>query len=453
MAAGETSQATDRGGRPAIDAREGPSQAPRSGARSEPQASEGPLQAPRSGARSQDEALPRRPTAREASEGPLVGVRVLDFSTVGPAARCARILADYGADVVKVGAPASRAGSQIEPAFWAYSGHRGMRRVRLDLKAPAGRDAFLCLATRADVVLESFRPGVADRLGVGWQAVRAANPRAVYCATSGYGQSGPAAGWAGHDLDYLAVGGFLACSERGRDGKPPLPGATVADAAAGGMHAAVAILAALLRRERTGGGQYLDVAVAEGVLSLMALAVDEHLATGAEPGPGHDLLTGRYACYDTYRARDGRWLAVAAIEPRFYANLCRALGLERWIPHQTDDAAQEAIRADFRTAFARRDRDAWVAELAPADTCVAPVRSVAELAEDPQLVARGVFCEAEHPRHGRFRQLAPVLAGAARPPGPVPLREGAETDTDELLREAGFDGAEIRKLVADGVVQ
>jgi len=391
--------------------------------------------------------------ADPAREGPLAGFRVLDFSTVGPAARCARILADYGAEVVKVGAPARRSGSQIEPAFWAYSGHRGMRRVRLDLKAPAGRGAFLRLAARADVVLESFRPGVADRLGVGWEAVRAANPRAVYCATSGFGQTGPAAAWAGHDLDYLALAGFLASSEPARDGKPPLPGATVADAAAGGMHAAVAILAALLRRERTGHGAYLDVAVAEGVLSLMALAIDEHLATGAEPGPGHDILTGRYACYDTYRARDGHWLAVAAIEPRFYANLCRALGLERWIPHQTDDAAQEAIRADFRAAFARRERDAWVAELAPADTCVAPVRTVAELAADPHLAARGVFCEAQHPRHGRFRQLAPVLAGAPRLDGPIPLRDASETDTAALLREAGLDEAEVRKLVAEGLVQ
>lgn len=402
--------------------------------------------------------------------GALEGYRVLDFSTVGPAARCARILADYGAEVVKIGAPPSRqaaaaarselqasgdkrfVGVQIEPAFWAYAGHRGMRRARLDLKSPAGRDAFLRLVAAADVVLESFRPGVADRLGIGWDAVRAANPRAVYCATSGYGQTGPAAAWAGHDLDYLAVGGFLACSEPGADGKPPIPGATVADSAAGGMHAALAILAALLRRERTGRGEYLDVSVVEGVLSLMALAVDEHLATGAEPGPGHDVLTGRYAFYDTYPARDGRWLAVGAIEPRFWANLCRALGLERWIPHQTDDAVQDAIRADLRAAFACRDRDDWVEALGPADTCVAPVLSVAELARDPQLAARGVFCEAEHPEHGRFRQLAPVLAGMPRPPGPVPLRAAGETDTAELLRAAGLSDDEIRKLAGEGVV-
>jgi alpha-methylacyl-CoA racemase len=382
----------------------------------------------------------------------LDGVVVLDLATVGPAARCSRILADYGATVVKVGAPPKRGGVQIEPVFHAYSGQRGAKRIRIDLKSDAGRAAFLRLAARADVVIESFRPGVADRLGIGFAAVRAENPRIVYCSTSGYGQTGPAAGWAGHDLNYLALGGYLASSEPGAGGKPPLPGATVADGAAGGMHAAIAILAALLRRQRTGEGEHLDVSVAEGVLSLMALQIDEHLATGAEPGPRHDILTGRYACYDVYPARDGRWLAVGAIEPAFFANLCRALGLERWIPHQLDDAAQDAIRADLRAAFATRDRDAWVAELAPADTCVAPVRCVAELASDPQLLARGAFCEADHPARGRFRQLAPVLAGMERPDGPVALRDAAASDAAELLGAAGLAAAEIERLASEGVV-
>lgn len=382
----------------------------------------------------------------------LGGIRVLDFSTVGPAARCARTLADYGAEVVKVGAPPKKSGVQIEPVFHAYAGQRRMKRVRLDLKSPDGVEAFLRLAEGADVVLESFRPGVAARLGVGWEAVRGVNPRIVYCATSGYGQDGPAAERAGHDLNYLAVGGYLACSEPGADGKPPIPGATIADSAAGGMHAVIAILAALLHREQTGEGEYLDVSVADGVLSLMALAVDEHLATGVEPGPRHGVLTGRYAFYDTYRARDGRWLAVGAIEPHFWANLCNALGLDRWIPHQTDEEVQDSIRADLRTAFASRDRDDWVAELAGEDTCVAPVYSVAELVDDPQFVARRVFCEANHPEHGRFRQVGPVLAGMRRPRGRVVLRGAGQTDTDALLREAGFAAEHIDRLRSEGVV-
>ena len=387
-----------------------------------------------------------------AESASLESVTVLDLSTVGPAARCARILADYGARVVKIAAPARVGSVQIEPAWWSYGASRGMQRVRIDLKAAAGRDAFLRLAARADVVIESFRPGVTERLGIGYEAVCDVNQRVIYCSTSGYGHDGPRARWAGHDLDYLAVSGYLHCSGRRSDGGPALPGATVADAAAGGMHAAIAILAALFAREATGRGARLDVSVAEGALALMALHVDRYLATGEDPGPGSDLLTGRYACYDVYACRDGRWLAVAAIEPAFFANLCRALGLERWIPHQSDDALQDALRADLRAAFAKRDRDDWVAELGPADTCVAPVLSVAEVARDPHFAARSAFCEAEHATQGRVRQVGPVLAGMPRPVRPVRACDGARSDTDDLLRGAGFAPSEIDALRRDGVV-
>ncbi len=386
------------------------------------------------------------------SAAALAAITVLDFSTVGPAARCARILADYGASVIKVGAP-PRAGSvQIDPPFHSYAGGRGMKRLRVDLKAPAGRDVVLRLAARADVAIESFRPGVAARLGLGYEALRAVNERIVYCSTSGYGQQGDRAAWAGHDLDYLAVGGFLHMSGRRTDGGPALPGATVADAAAGGMHAAIAILAALLRRGATGQGTHLDVSVADGVLSLMALGIDQLLATGEEPAPGGDLLSGRYACYDVYPARDGRWLAVAAIEPAFWANLCRALGLDRWIPQQLDDAVQDEIRADLRAAFGATDRDEWVARLASADTCVAPVQSIAEVCRDPHFAQRGAFAWAEHPTHGRFQQLAPVLAGADRAALPARLRDASDSDAAEILGGAGVAPAEIERLQREGVV-
>ncbi len=381
----------------------------------------------------------------------LDGIRVLDFSTVGPAARCARVLADYGAEIIKVGAPRKGA-LQIEPAYWAYGAGRGNRRIRIDLKAREGREAFLRLVGQADVVLESFRPGVADRLGVGYSDASRVNARIIYCATSGYGQTGPASKWAGHDLDYLAMGGFLHTGGRRADGGPALPGATVADSAAGGMHAAIAILAALLRRTRTGRGEFLDVAVAEGVLSLMALLVDEHLATGADPGPGHDVLTGRYACYGIYGTRDQKWLAVGAIEAVFWANLCRALGLEHRIAQQYDDAHQEAIRADLGAAFRTRDRDVWVAELAPADTCVAPVLSVPEVAQAAQFLTRNAIAEVEHPLHGRFRQLAPVLAGATRQASVAQLREAEASDAEPLLRAAGYAAAEIEALLGAGTV-
>ena len=380
----------------------------------------------------------------------LDGITVLDLSSVGPASRCSRILADYGASVVKVGPPPRKSGVQIQPPYWSYSAGRGMRRLQIDLKAPDGRAAFLSLAGKAQVVIESFRPGVAARMGIGWDDVRAVNARIIYCSTSGYGQDGPYARWAGHDLNYLAAGGYLAMSGRRADGGPALPGATVADSAAGGMHAAIAILAALVRVAATGEGEYLDVSVAAGVLWLMSLPIDQHLATGEQPAPGGDLLSGRYACYDVYAARDGKWLAVGAIEPAFFANLCTALGLERWIPHQLDDAQQDDIRADLRRAFATRDRDEWVRELAPRDTCVAPVYAVSEVVDDPHF--RGAVVQARHERHGSFRQLAPVLAGTQAAGAPYAVNDATPAETEALLREVGVSAQAIEKMRREGIV-
>lgn len=386
------------------------------------------------------------------SDGLLDGVLVLDLASVGPAARASRWLADYGAEVVKVGPVPSRDGVQITPPFYAYSAHRQMKRALFDLKAPEGRRAFLRLAAQADVIIESFRPGVVDRLGVGHTDVVAVNPRIVYCSTTGYGQTGPRAQWAGHDLNYLAATGFLDCSTPGPGGKPPIPGATVADSAGGGLHAVVAILAALVARQGTGEGAYLDVSVTEGMLAIMALQVDEYLATGVTPGPGHGMLTGRYACYGLYPGADGKWLAVAAIEPRFWTNLCLALGLDQWAGRQTDDGAQASIRSDLERVFATRDRDDWIALLAPADTCVAAVASIAELADDPHLAARQVFIEAVHPGHGSFRQVAPVLAGTRRPAQPHRVPAADATATDDLLAAAGLSRAEVGTLREAGVV-
>jgi alpha-methylacyl-CoA racemase len=287
-------------------------------------------------------------------------------------------------------------------------------------------------------------------LGVGFEAVRAVRSDIVYCSTSGYGQAGPHAQRAGHDLNYLAVGGFLHTSGREGSGAPALPGATVADIAAGGLQAVAAILGALFHRERTGEGAYLDVAVTDGVAWMLSLYIDDYLATGALPGPGHNILTGRYACYAVYGTRDGRWLAVAAIEPVFWANLCRALGLDRWIERQTDDASQDAIRADLAAAFATQDRDDWVATLADADTCVAPVNDITEVVTDPQLVSRGAVVEAKHPAHGTIRQLGPLLAGAGD--ADVNLPDTAATDTDDLLTAAGYTPAELAALHTDGVI-
>jgi alpha-methylacyl-CoA racemase len=384
--------------------------------------------------------------------GPLAGTTVLDLASVGPAARASGWLADYGADIVKIAPVPAASGVQITPPPHAYSGGRGTRQIQLDLKSAPGREVFLRLAEHADVIIESFRPGVMARLGIGYDDVKGRNPRIVYCSTTGYGQSGPWAQWAGHDLNYLAVSGYLHMTERGPDGKPPVPGATVADSAGGGLHAVSSILAALVSRGRTGEGSYLDVSVAEGMLALMALQVDDHLATGSDPAPADAPLGGSFACYETYRASDGRWLAVAAIEAKFWANLCRALQLEQWIDKQYDAAAQDEIRAALSTTFATRPRDEWVAMLAPSDTCVAPVLSIAEAAAASQFVERDAVTSATAGGGESWRQLAPLLAGTARESS-YSLPDRTSTDSEDVLAEAGFAADEIAQLRADGVLR
>ncbi|MCH2442425.1 MAG: CoA transferase [Acidimicrobiales bacterium] len=380
----------------------------------------------------------------------LEGVTVLVLASVGPAARAARWLADWGATVVEVGPIPRDRDLQITPPTHAYAAHRGMRRLMVDLQAENGRNAFLRLAAKADVVIESFRPGVVDRLGVGYEAVRVLNPGIVYCSTTGYGQTGPRSSWAGHDLNYLAVGGYLHCSGRDERGGPALPGATVADSAAGGLHAVAAVCAALVARAATGEGVHLDVSVADGVLALMSLAIDEHLAEGVQPGPREGLLTGRYAWYDLYQAGDGGWLAVAAIEPKFFANLCHILGCEQWIDRQYDDDV-ETMRADFTAAFASRSRDDWVAELAPADACVSPVLDVPGVVADGQYGARGAFVEVTHPTSGRLRQVGAPLA---RQVDPVVLEipDWTATATEELLDEVGVAPDTVTAWRAAGVI-
>jgi alpha-methylacyl-CoA racemase len=382
----------------------------------------------------------------------LHGIRVLDLASVGPGARASRLLADHGAELIKVGAVPRAGAVQLTPPYYAYSGDRGAQRARFDLKSEAGREAFLRLADTADVLIESFRPGVVDRLGIGWEVVHARNPRLVYCSTSGFGQTGPRSAWAGHDVNYLGVGGFLDCTGRQADGRPALPGATVADIAAGGMHAAMAVMAALLRRGGTGEGELLDVSIADGVVAMMSLYADEYLATGVEPGPGHYILTGRYACYDTYTCADGKHVAVGAIEPQFWRNLCRLLDLEQYADAQMDDARQEEVRAALARVFATRTRDEWVAQLGPADTCVTEVNTVAEALVDEQYTARGVVAEAVHDTEGPFRQTAPIWAAADPPDGPYRIREATVTDTAELLLDAGVARAQVDELVESGEI-
>jgi alpha-methylacyl-CoA racemase len=385
------------------------------------------------------------------TQGALDSITVLDLGSFGPGARASRILADYGATVTRIDPP--RRINAIELPFYAYGAMRGIGRCRIDLKLDEGKAILLDLASKTDVVVEGFRPGVAARIGVGYEVVAATNPGVVYCAATGYGQSGPYSDWVGHDLNYLAVGGFLSTSERNAWGVPSLPGSTIADAAGGGLHAAMAIMAALLRRANTGTGSYLDVAATEGVLGLMAMNIDENLATGVVPGPGHGVLTGRYACYGVYECADEKFVALGAIETKFFANLCRELDLSEWASKQYDDDAQVQLAQVLRSAFSQRPRDEWVALLAAKETCVSPALSVDEFSSDPQVAARNLLTEAVQPGREPFAQLSTVWAGSVPPENPVVLEEEEASVAVRLLHELNYSQSQIDDLLARGVVE
>lgn len=387
-------------------------------------------------------------SATSTPSGPLTGVRVLDLCTVGPGARAAALLADLGAEVIKVGPPPGA--NRIVAADWAYSAARGTRRIGIDLKDPRGRDALLALAATCDVLTEGFRPGVADRLGIGFEDVREVNERIVYASLTGYGQHGPRADWAGHDLNYQAVGGALALQGKDSQGRPALPGATWADSAGGGMHAALSICAALVGEPANRQAVHLDVAAADGVLSAMSLVVDEHLATGAIARPGSSMLTGRHACYGVYACADGRHLAVGAIEAVFWSNFCRLLGLDELQDRQHDED-QDAVRDAVAVRLLTRDRDDWVALLGPADTCVSAVLDPAEVAVDPHFVARGSIAALEGVGEGA-RQVARLLAGAVRNSTEQAVAV-ADTDAVGLLTEAGLGRDVIASLLEQEVVR
>ncbi|MBE9539263.1 MAG: CoA transferase [Proteobacteria bacterium] len=385
--------------------------------------------------------------------GFLEGLTILDLASVGPAARASRILADYGMNVIKVAPVAAKGAKQIDPVFHAYGAGRGMKKIRVDLKSEQGREVIYKLAASVDVIMESYRPGVASRLGVGYDDIVKVNPSIVYCSTSGYGQDGPYAQWAGHDINYLALAGFLACSGRDGEGRPAIPGASVADSAGGGMHAAMAIISALLNRFRKNEGAYLDVAATDGVLSLMSLYLDQYTATGVETRPNEAVLTGGYAWYGVYKTKEGGAISVGAIEPHFFKNLCRLLALEQYNDCQYDCSVQDEMKAAFQKKFLTGTRDEWTDLLAAENTCVAPVLSIAEVVEDEHLVSRNSFMTAVHPEQGEFSQLAPILAGCEREQAPHRVQAAGVTNIDEVLHDAGFNDEDITRLKNSGGVE
>jgi crotonobetainyl-CoA:carnitine CoA-transferase CaiB-like acyl-CoA transferase len=388
---------------------------------------------------------------------PLDGIIVLDLTRLLPGAVATMMLGDFGADVIKIeepgmGDPArqSRAGIK-QPGAYFLATNRNKRSIAINLKQPAGREIFLELAKRADVVVEGFRPGVMDRLGIGYGTLRELNSRLVYCAITGYGQDGPYRGKAGHDINYISIAGLLGVNGM-EDGPPAIPGVQIADLAGGSMQAVIGILLALQARERTGEGQMVDVSMMDGSLAMMFVPFASYLANGSQPRRGAEGLSGRYACYQVYETADGRYLALGALEPKFWESACRVLGREDFIDQQfVDDEQRECIRA-LSEIFRTKTADQWLAAFEGVDTCLALVKDIAEMIDDPQVKHRGLIAEIDHPTSGRIKQIAPAVKLSATPGelrSPPPL---LGEHTIEVLKGIGYTDEMINRLSRDGVV-
>ena len=366
----------------------------------------------------------------------LAGIRVLDLSQYLPGPYAGQILADLGAEVVKVEPPAGDPLRQVPPldgdglsAFYKLV-NAGKTVVRLDLKQAAGKAAFLGLVDRADALIESFRPGALARLGLDAEALRARNPRLVHCALSGYGQSGPDALKAGHDINYMAMAGGLASS--GTAARPIGAHPPTADFASG-MQAALTVLAALLGRARSGQGATIDTSIAETVLAWQSLALTA-AGRGGEAARGEGRLSGGAACYQVYETADGRFVTLGALEAKFWANFCRALGREDWIARHGEALPQTELIAAVAEAIAARPLAAWQALLAGVDCCYQAVLEPAEVPQDPQVRARGLLRAYPGPEP-RVEVAFPALFDGTPPAPRAPFEERTAED---LL--AAWDG-------------
>lgn len=398
---------------------------------------------------------------------PLEGINILDLTRLAPGPHCTMILADLGAEVLKIeepGPPTGRRAAQAagQPTQWRVTGidryspfnalNRNKRSMGLNLKADAGRAIFLRLAETADVVVEEFRPGVAKRLGIDYDTLRPCNPRLIYCAITGYGQDGPYRHHVGHDINYISMAGALGLMGP-KDGPPTIPHNLLADFAGGGMHGAIGVLAALMARQRTGRGQFVDIAMADGVLNLQTALLSNYFGTGSVPHRGETLLDGAAPFYNVYQTKDDKWLSIGAIEPWFYANLCRALGREDLIPYEFDRDKWPDIHRAFRDLFRTRTRDEWFALLTQTDVCVGKVYSYDELDQDPHLQARQMFLELQHPDLGPVKQVG-ISFKLSETPGQVrrlPPRQFEHTA--EVLRGLGYSAEDLAGLQQAGVVQ
>src|ERR687895_336103 len=395
------------------------------------------------------------------SDGALADVRVLDLTRLLPGGFCSLLLSDFGAEVVKVEDTGMGDYVRWAPPYYGTDEqqelgtrsalylalNRGKRSIRLDLKSEGGREAFLRLARDADVVLESFRPGVMDRLGVGYERLREENPRLVCCAITGYGQDGPLRDRSGHDMNYLGLIGLLGLTGD-RDGPPVQSAGQIADIGGGALMAAFAILAALRERDRSGQGQLVDVSMADGALAWLALVAGRYLADGELPRRGELELAGGLLCYRPYACKDG-WVTLGALEPKFWQAWCRGVGREDLIEKQFERPGSEA-HAEVERIFLARTRADWHEFAEQHDCCLEPVLDLDEALDSELVRARQMVVALDQPGTGGVKLLGVPVKMSRTPGAPAGPRPALGAHTDEVLAELGYSAGEVAALKESG---
>jgi crotonobetainyl-CoA:carnitine CoA-transferase CaiB-like acyl-CoA transferase len=380
------------------------------------------------------------------NNGSLDGITVVDLSRLLPGPYCSMILADHGARVIAV-----EDKRFLADGLFFNLINRNKEHMSLNLKTEKGREIFYRLIAKADVLLEGFRPGVVDRLGVDYESVRQANPKIIYCSITGYGQNGPFRDRVGHDVNYLSYAGVLDLIGE-KDHPPSIPGVQIADIAGGGMNAAIGILLALFARQNTGKGQYIDISMTDGMVGFLPAALFFRQLTGQEPKRADGILSHRYACYNTYETADGRYLSIGAVENRFWKQLCDTLEIPEYAPLQYDDQRREEILQSMRQTFKQKTLDEWDAILADLDICWGRIQSTKEVLEDPLFLQRETVVEIED-KDGKKSKTIGVTVKLSDTPGTIrtpPVDFGESTA--KILQKMGYTEEEFKEFEEKGVV-
>ena len=389
---------------------------------------------------------------------PLAGISVLDITQLLPGGFCSMILGDLGAEVLKVEPPCVGEPLRSIPPMVNREGayflslNRNKRSMTLNLKSREGKDIFMKLVERHDVLLESFRAGTTARLGIDYESVKVVNPGLVYCSLTGYGQNGPYADRSSHDIDFQALSGILSITGPKR-GDPVLPGIQLADVS-GSLFAVVGILSALMARASGGLGRHVDISMLDGSLALIGLHMMKYFVDGIIPGPESMLTNGVLPCYRIYRTKDGGWMALGALEPKFWQRFCTIVGREDLIERQYDmegERRDETVR-EVGEIFLRRTRDEWVEMLRDRDICCEPVKNFREALEDPHILSRDMILESRHPTEGEIRQIGfPIKMTGS----PCLMRRHAPSLGEhnmEVLESLGYGNEEMDRMKGEGII-